>query len=128
MPNRGFFASFLGVLTVLVLAVAASAASTTRIHVTVKSRSGKPIDRASVVIKCLDRSAVKLGKRECPPYELRTNQEGEVSLPPIPTGKIRIQVIAKGFQTFGQDFTIEEEEKTIDIKLNPPQQQYSAHQ
>jgi len=37
-------------------------------------------------------------------------------------------VIAKGYQTFGQIFDVTEEEKTIDIKLNLPQQQYSSHQ
>ena len=58
---------------------------------------------------------------------MRTNQEGEVRIPTIPQGKIRIQVIAKGYQTFGQDFEVNEDEKTIPITLNPPQQQYSAH-
>jgi hypothetical protein len=39
-----------------------------------------------------------------------------------------VQVIAKGYQTFGNTFEVEEEEKTIEVKLNPPQPQYSAHQ
>ena len=39
-----------------------------------------------------------------------------------------MQVIAKGYQTFGQTFDIDEEKKTIDVKLNPPQAQYSSHQ
>ena len=34
---------------------------------------------------------------------------------------------AKGYQTFGKVFQIDEDEKTIEITLNPPQQQYSAH-
>jgi len=37
-------------------------------------------------------------------------------------------VIAKGYQTFGQTFEVMEEEKTIEVQLNPPQPQYSAHQ
>jgi hypothetical protein len=37
-------------------------------------------------------------------------------------------VIAKGFQTFGEIFEVDEEEKTIEVKLNPPQAQYSSHQ
>jgi hypothetical protein len=59
---------------------------------------------------------------------LRTNQEGVAKIPPIPQGKILIQVIAKGFQTFGQTYDITEEEKTIPLTLNPPQPQYSAYQ
>jgi hypothetical protein len=37
-------------------------------------------------------------------------------------------VIAKGYQTFGQVFDVKEEEKTLEVKLNPPQAQYSVHQ
>jgi uncharacterized GH25 family protein len=113
----------------LLAAVAIPAAGpTTKLNIVVKSQGGHPVDRASVIVKCLDRSVSKLGKHECPAYEIRTNEEGLVKLPPIPQGKIRIQVIAKGYQTFGQDYTVTDEEKTVDIKLNPPQQQYSAHQ
>jgi hypothetical protein len=123
MRNLCAFALFLAA------AIAAQAAGpTTQINIVVKSQGGHPVDRASVVVKCLGRSVAKLGKLECPAYELRTNEEGVVKLPPIPQGKIRVQVIAKGYQTFGQDYTINDEQKSLEIKLNPPQQQYSAHQ
>jgi carboxypeptidase family protein len=128
MRTRGKIVRALRLPAFFILAIAAWAASTTRLSVNVKTQSGKPVERASIIVKCLDRSVVKLGKLDCPAYELKTNQEGQAKLPPIPQGKIRIQVIAKGYQTFGQDFTIKEDEKTVDIKLNPPQQQYSAHQ
>ncbi len=49
-----------------------------------------------------------------------------MSIPAIPQGKILIQVIAKNYQTFGQTFDIKEDEKRVEIKLNPPQQQYSG--
>ena len=45
-----------------------------------------------------------------------------------PQGKIKVQVIAKGYQTYGEVFEVNEAEKTIEVKLNPPQQPYSAHQ
>lgn len=100
----------------------------TRISLVVKSRDGQPVDRASVIVNFIQgRSVVKLGKASRQTYELRTNQEGEASIPPIPQGKIRIQVIAKGYQTFGHVFDITEENKKIDVTLNPPQQQYTVH-
>jgi hypothetical protein len=71
---------------------------------------------------------VKFGKKIRTTWEMRTNQEGLVKIPAIPKGKILIQVIAKGYQTYGQSFEVSEEAKTIEIKLNPPQQQYSSHQ
>jgi hypothetical protein len=60
------------------------------------------------------------------PYR-QTNQEGMVTIPPIPQGTILVQIIAKDYQTFGQNFDVDEEQKTLDIKLNPPQPQYSVH-
>lgn len=101
----------------------------TNLTIEVKTLQGKPIDRASVVVRFVEgRSIKKFGKSIRTNWELRTNQQGMVKIPPIPQGKILIQVIAKGFQTFGQTYLIEEEEKTIEIKLNPPQPQYSVHQ
>ena len=110
------------------LAVSALAAPMTKITIVIKNQSGKPVDRASVIVNFIQgHSIVKLGKAVHTSYELRSNQEGEATIPSIPQGKIKIQVIAKGFQTFGQVFEVNEEEKTLDVTLNPPQQQYSAH-
>jgi uncharacterized GH25 family protein len=110
------------------MAAAAFAAPMTKINIVVKSQTGKPVDRASVVVRFVEgHSIVKLGKAIKTTFELRTNQEGEANIPTIPQGKIRIQVIAKGYQTFGEVYDITDEEKTVNITLNPPQQQYSAH-
>ena len=115
----------------LLLAAAAAGAfgaPMTKINIVVKSQSGKPVDRASVVVRFVQRhSVVKLGKAIKTTFELRTNQDGEARIPAIPQGKILVQIIAKGFQTFGQTFDVNEDEKTLEITLNPPQQQYSAH-
>lgn len=101
----------------------------TRLRIDVKTLGGKPIERASVVVNFVEgRSAMKLGKKIIKHWEIRTNQDGIAKLPTIPQGKVKIQVIAKGYQTFGDFFEVNEEEKTIEIKLNPPQPQYSAHQ
>jgi hypothetical protein len=126
MRTRILLVAVLGVFAAM--ASALHAAEQTKISVIVKSQAGRPIDRASVIIRCIDRKLAKLGKHDCPAYELRTNEEGKAVMPPIPQGKIRIQVIAKGFQTFGKDYEINEGEKTVEVTVNPPQQQYSAHQ
>jgi hypothetical protein len=101
----------------------------TTITVAVKSPYDNPVDNASVVVKFVKgRSKAKLGKKIMTSWERRTNQEGLAKIPPIPRGSILVQVIAKGYQTFGQTFEIDEEQKTIEVKLNPPQAQYSSHQ
>ena len=116
------------VAALLLGALAVHAAPMTKLSIVVKTQSGRPVDRASVVVRFVKgHSVIKLGKAVRTTFELRTNQEGEANIPTIPQGQIQIQVIAKGYQTFGQIFSVEEEEKTIPITLNPPQQQYSAH-
>ena len=101
----------------------------TNLVIEVKNISGKPVDRASVIVKFVEgRSIKKFGKSVRTHWELRTNQQGSVKIPPVPQGKILIQVIAKGYQTYGQTHEVDVEEKTIEVKLNPPQAQFSAHQ
>jgi hypothetical protein len=122
----------LGILMAAMCALAGSLAAEapmSKLRIEVKSLSDKPVERASVVVHFVEgRSVVKLGKKVMTNWETRTNQEGVARIPSIPQGKVRIQVIAKGYQTFGNTFDINEEEKTIEIKLNPPQPQFSAHQ
>jgi hypothetical protein len=131
MLNRDHFLPTLIVSAVLLagLAVSALAAPMTKINIVLKNQAGKPVDHASVVVRFVQgHSVVKLGKAIRTTFELRSNQEGEARIPSIPQGKILVQVIAKGYQTFGQVFDVDDEAKTIEIKLNPPQAQYSSHQ
>lgn len=115
-------------LLVLAAGLAAEADLTT-LTVAVKSPYDNPVDNASVIVKFVKgRSKAKLGKKIMTSWERRTNQEGLAKIPPIPQGTILVQVIAKGYQTFGQTFDITEDQKTIEVKLNPPQAQYSSHQ
>ncbi|HYZ82769.1 MAG TPA: carboxypeptidase-like regulatory domain-containing protein [Bryobacteraceae bacterium] len=116
-------------LGLVVLAVSAFADTPmTTIRIEVKSYADKPIDRASVIVQFVEgRSIVKLGKKIMTRWEVRTNQDGIAKIPPIPQGKIRVQVIAKGYQTYGNIHEVDEEAETISIKLNPPQPQFTAH-
>lgn len=100
----------------------------TRLRVQVTSTAGKPIDRASVIVKFVrGRSKMKLGKRIRTTWETKTDQLGTAKIPAIPQGTIQVQVIASNFQTFGDVFDVAEDEKTIEIRLKEPQAQYSAH-
>ncbi len=93
-----------------------------------KAENDKPVERASVIVRFVEgRSKAKLGKKIITTYQVKTNLEGVVSIPPIPQGKILVQVIAKNLQTFGQTFEVEEEEKTLEIKLLEPQPPHTVH-
>ncbi|MDE3198731.1 MAG: carboxypeptidase regulatory-like domain-containing protein [Acidobacteriota bacterium] len=114
----------LGIL-VLLCAVPAFTAEMTRLKVQVNSAdTGKPIGRASVVIKFQHGRNVNL-KKIVTNWETKTNQEGSVSIPPMPQGEVLVQVIAQNYQTFGNVYQLTEPEQTIAIKLNRPQSQYS---
>ena len=126
--NRGVLTRRLLFMSLSLFPLLRAADLTTRLRIEVKTKAGNPIDRAAVIVRFVQgRSTVKLGKKIVKNWELRTNQEGWAKIPPIPQGKLLIQVIAKGYQTFGQTYDVNEEERTIEIKLNEPQEQHSVH-
>lgn len=93
----------------------------TRITIKVTNEKGEPVDRAAVIVKRMKGNRVKGS------YELRTSQQGTAPLPPLDKGTFLVQVIAKGYQTHGGRYVVNDPEKTIEIKLNPPQEQFSVH-
>ena len=96
-------------------------AKLTKITVRVVNEKGEPVDRAAVIVKPMK------GKRVRGSYELKTSQQGTAPLPALRPGRFLVQVIAKGYQTHGERYTITDPEKTIEIKLNPPTEQFSVH-
>jgi hypothetical protein len=113
----------------LTASLAFAARPMTEIRVEVKDPNGKPVDRASVILDFLTshHQVFKLGRREPKHWEVRTNLDGLAHFPPIPQGTIRVQVIAKGFQTYGQNVDIDDEQKTLKVVVSPPQKQYSVY-
>ncbi len=109
------------------LAAPTPAKDLTKLTVVVTNDSGKPVERANVLVKFGGRSIAKFGKTVRTTWEMRSTQEGVAEIPDMPKGKILVQVTAKGFQTFGQTFDVSEDERTIEVKLNPPQEQYTAN-
>jgi hypothetical protein len=91
--------------------------------VVVKEENGKPVRNASVILHSVN----KEGKQEKGGMQLKTDSEGKTGFNGIPYGKLRVQVLATGFQTFGQDYEISEPTHTFEIKLKPPQKQYSIY-
>lgn len=109
------------------LALVASAPET-KIIVSVKNQFDKPVENAAVILDFVgSHQIMKLGKRKPIHWEVHTNLEGIASFPPVPQGTIQLQIIKKEYQTFGNKFDVDTEEKKIDIKLNAPQKQYSVH-
>ena len=116
------------VVTLLLAALPTIAADLTKLEIHVVNPAGHPIEQASVIVKFVDgRSPVKFGAKIRKEWDLKTSQEGIVKIPPIPKGKILIQVNATNYQTYGKTTNIQEDERVVEITLLPPQKQYSAH-
>jgi hypothetical protein len=60
--------------------------------------------------------------------ELKTNEDGKTVIDVLPIGDtVRLQVIAKGFQTYGEDYKIDKPEMAIEVKMKRPGEQYSIY-
>jgi len=89
----------------------------------VKEDNGKPVRNAAVIMH----SVSSRGKQGRGGVELKTNGEGKTSFDGIPYGKLRVQVLASGFQTFGEDYDVTQPRMEFTIKLKRPQDQYSIY-
>lgn len=92
--------------------------------VVLRDYNGKPVRNAGVVMHPVNKS----GKQSRGGLELKTDAEGKASFDGVPYGKLRVQVLAPGFQTFGQDYEVNQPEMEITVKLKRPQSQYSIYE
>ena len=100
----------------------------TRLQVQVlDAEKGTPVPRAAVTLKFI-RGKKMFIKKQRAEWDVRTDSHGLVQLPEIPSGKVRVQVFAKGYRTFGDDFDVSGDEQTITVKLERPGSQFSSHE
>jgi hypothetical protein len=92
--------------------------------VVVRDYNGKPVRNAAVVLHPVNRK----GKQSRGGLELKTDGEGRTTIDGIPYGPLRVQVLAPGFQTFGEDYKIDKAEMEITVKLKRPGGQYSVYE
>ncbi|SRR5208283_532223 len=90
--------------------------------VVVRDWNGKPVKNAAVVLHPVTRK----GKQAMGGMELKTDDGGKTGIDGIPYGPLRVQVLAEGFQTFGEDYQVNRAEMEITIKLKRPVKQYST--
>ncbi len=88
----------------------------------VRESNGKPIPRAAVIFHPIENGKDKGA------MELKTDDEGKTALDIIPIGDtVRLQIIADGFQTFGNDYLVDTKAKEITIRMKRPVSQYSIY-
>jgi hypothetical protein len=90
----------------------------------IKDDNGKPVRSAAVIMHPVNTH----GKQSRGGLELKTDTDGKTSFDGVPYGTLRVQVLASGFQTFGEDYNIDKPKIDFTIKLKRPQGQYSIYQ
>jgi hypothetical protein len=120
MPHLGKVALF--VVLMMATGLAEHKAATLQ-FVVVKDENGKPVRNAEIVLHAVD----KHGKQHSEGLELKTHEDGKAQIGGIPFGKIRVQVIARGLRTFGEDYEINQPSHEITIKMQKPQEQITIY-
>lgn len=113
------------VLLLCMAVIAQDKPPTANLNLTIVTEtSGKPVKNAEVVLHLLD----KEGRLKQDGLELKTHDDGKAGTDGIPYGKVRVQVIAQGFRTWGNDFDVSQPKMEITIKLQKPKPQFSIYQ
>ncbi len=94
--------------------------ATAKIEVTVlRDTDQKPIENAAVIFH----TVAEKGN-----MELKTNEDGKTIIDVLAIGDtVRLQIIAKGYQTYGQDYKIEKDQMAIQVRMKRPGEQYSIY-
>ena len=92
--------------------------------VVLKEDNGKPVRNAAVVLHPVDDD----GKQKRNGLELKTDADGKANFEGVPYGKLRIQVLATGFQTYGEDYDVDRPSLDVTVKMKRPTKQYSIYE
>ena len=93
------------------------------IEVTVlKDFNGKPVIDAHVIFHPTE------GDRDKGSLEVKTNEDGKAIIDVIPIGDtVTLQVIADGYQTYGQSYKVDKPEMTMEVRMKRPGGQYTIY-
>jgi hypothetical protein len=97
--------------------------SMTKIRLRVTNNQDKPVPNASVYIR-YNESGGLFHKDHLSEMNFKTNDDGSVKVPEVPIGKVLIQIVAKGYHTYGKWYDIAKDPDEISIKLDPPPHWY----
>lgn len=97
---------------------------TGRVEVTVlRDDDGKPIENAAVIFHEIVKN------KDAGNMELKTNEDGKTVIDVLPLNSLaRLQIIAHGYQTYGQDYKLDKASMAIEIRMKRPGAQYSIYE
>jgi uncharacterized membrane protein YgcG len=88
----------------------------------VRDFNSKPIVDAHVIFHPIQ------GDKDEGYLEVKTNEDGKAIIDVLPIGDtVRMQIIASGYQTYGQDYKVDKDEMSMEIRMKRPGAQYSIY-
>ncbi|MGH9415008.1 MAG: hypothetical protein ACRD01_00105 [Terriglobales bacterium] len=102
------------------------AVTTVRVTVSVLDSKGKPVKNAGVVMAQERVATGRMGKH---PFnvEIHTDDQGKATVQGFAPGVVLVQVIAHGYQTYGQAFIMKKADESVHVKLKPPRSQVTIY-
>jgi len=90
--------------------------------IVLKDFNGKPVTDAHVIFHPTE------GDRDKGSLELKTDEDGKAVIDVIPIGDtVTLQIIADGYQTYGQSYKIDKAEMTMEVRMKRPGGQYTIY-
>ena len=120
-----------GVLLLAALLVAAAGAGLSagpqdeevRLEVAITAEeSGDPITNATVYLKYEEKRFLRKDKKI--EFTSKTNDDGKAVFPLVPEGRVLVQIVAKGWKTYGKYYELEGPKQTLEVKLQPARRWY----
>jgi hypothetical protein len=96
---------------------------TVKIKINVTGSNDKPVPNASIYVR-FNETGGFMRKDKLAEMNFKTNGDGSVKVPGVPKGQILIQVVAKGWHTYGKWYDVDKDDMTVSIKLEPPPHWY----
>jgi hypothetical protein len=128
--RRSFYIGYIGVVLIVGVLAQSGLAKKKQVplanmsFVVIREENGKPVRNAAVVMHPVDED----GQQQRNGLELKTDSEGKASFDGVPYGKLRIQVLATGFQTYGEDYDVDKPNMDVTVKMKRPAKQYSIYE
>jgi len=127
-PSREVLRGFLLLAALLVAAAGAGLSAgpqdeEVRLEVAIRAEeSGDPVTNATVYLKYEEKRFLRKDKKI--EFTSKTNDDGKAVFPLVPEGRVLVQIVAKGWKTYGKYYELEGPKQTLEVKLQPARRWY----
>jgi len=127
-PSREVLRGFLLLAALLVAAAGAGLSAgpqdeEVRLEVAITAEeTGDPVTNATVYLKYEEKRFLRKDKKI--EFTSKTNDDGKAVFPLVPEGRVLVQIVAKGWKTYGKYYELEGPKQTLEVKLQPARRWY----